>query len=170
MLLHASAILLAQLAAPQAVEAAYVVHGDYGAPGRPGNLQLLLDHWAEQGVIRARRHDYDPSVLRPCVPRRLHDPLNIPCVETVVAQADGPAPVVAVIARDSGRVTPVLNVVCVGPGGVGRASVNMNYGGAFSSVASERDEIRGAMAACLNAALQSAVVPLETRLSDRKAG
>jgi hypothetical protein len=158
MLLSVSALLFAQLAARQPVEAAYVIHGDYGASRRAGNLQRLLDEWAEQGVVRARRHGHDRSVVAPCVPRRHHDPVDLPCVARVVARANGPAPVVAVIARDSGRVTPVLNVVCVGPDGVGRASVNMNYGGAFSSIGAERDEIRGAMASCLNAALQGAVV------------
>ena len=144
-------------APPQPRPAIYVVDGDYGAPGKPGNLRRLVDEWNRIGVISAL-----PSEPRPraaCTLREGYPRLDQDCVRRHYQQRPGEPPTVAIVARDKGRVIPDYKVLCVGPSGTGSASVNMNRGGAFSLDPRELSEVREGMARCIGAALEGAIVP-----------
>ena len=166
MLLSMAAALSAQGEAPPPPApsasprpAVYVVDGDYGAPGRPGNLRRLIDEWSRIGAIAALPAPGEARERAPCTLREGYPGLDRDCVLRHYPQRPGEAPTLAIVARDRGRVIPDYKVLCVGPSGIGTASVNMNRGGAFSSDPRELSEVREGMARCVNAALEGALVP-----------
>ncbi len=138
--------------------AIYVVDGDYGTPERPGNLRRLLDEWHGMKVIDARFSPAKPDLTNTCTVREPYTRLDYDCVRRLYPQGAGEPPTVVIVARDLGRVVPEYSVKCIGPSGVGGASVNMNRGGAFSSDPRELSEIRTRMAGCIAGALGGALV------------
>jgi hypothetical protein len=152
----------ATMAQPQATPpaspqvATYIIYGDYGAPGRPGNIERLLEEWRRDGVIRGSIRRAPNAEAAPCVGRRHYDPTDRECIRRLNPPGAGQPPVVAIVARDSGRIIPVYNIACIGPVGHGSASINMNTGGAFSAAGGQRSESRSGMLNCIGAALPGA--------------
>jgi hypothetical protein len=144
-------------ASPPPLRVTYVVDGDYGAPGKPGNLRRLLDEWQRIGAIDAR---FSPAVLNlagSCTVARPYKRLDDDCVRRLYPQRPGEAPAVVIVTRATGRAVPEYKVTCIGPSGVGGALVDMNRGGAFSADPRELSRIRADMAGCIAAAREGAL-------------
>jgi hypothetical protein len=160
-----AALAAAQGGAPAGAEARppaplpviYVVDGDYGAAGSPGNLRRLLDEWQRIGAIDARFAPPVPNLAASCTVAGPYKRLDEECVRRLYPQRPGEPPTVVIVTRDSGRVAPEHKVKCIGPSGVGGALVNMNSGGAFSSDPRQLSLIRADMASCIAAAQEGAL-------------
>lgn len=142
---------------PQPEAATFIIYGDYGTAENGGNIQRLLDQWLRDGVIRGEVRRVSLSEAAPCAGRTHHVRIDGACLRGLHPPRTGQRPVVAIVARDQGRVIPVSDVVCGGTDGIGRGTVAMNVGGAWSTIPRIRDESRQAVADCIAQAHPAAI-------------
>ena len=138
---------------PPPTEASFIVHDAYG-----GHIGRLLDIWAREGLIASAPRTIPASSVADCLPRTQVGAIGIGCVRDLLDRqlaAPGEA-VVAIIARDSGRRGPAINVACIGRNGTGKTSIDVNTGGAFSTVAEVRNRSRADLARCIDRAVRGA--------------
>lgn len=138
---------------PQPTEAQFIVRDAYS-----GHVGRLLNLWAREGAIASAPRTLPASSIADCLPRDRVGAIEAGCIQDRLGrQMTAPAgPVVAIVARDSGRRAPAINVACVGRNGAGEASINVNTGGAFSPIAEVRNRSRADLARCIDRAVRGA--------------